>query len=267
MTSPDEAHHELVGGVLVEVARAPDLLDPPVVHHHDLLGDLHRLLLVVGDEDRRHVDLVVEPPQPGAQLLADGRVERAERLVEQQHLGLDGERAGERHALALAARELRRGSDRRKPSRWTSSSSSFDAGVDLGLRTLADLEAEGDVLAHGHVLEGRVVLEDEADAALARGRGGRVRRRRSGRARRRAARGPAMTRRSVDLPLPLGPSSAVSSPSGTVERHVLERGEVAEVLGNVLDDDAHQLVPSLGLIRFITSSVAIARIARTTEAA
>ena len=36
------------------------------------------------------------------------RVERAERLVEQQHLGLDRQRAGERHALALAARELRR---------------------------------------------------------------------------------------------------------------------------------------------------------------
>ena len=43
-----------------------------------------------------------------AQLLADARVERAERLVEQQHLGLDGERPGERHALPLAARELRR---------------------------------------------------------------------------------------------------------------------------------------------------------------
>ena len=43
-----------------------------------------------------------------AQLLAHARVERAERLVEQQHLRLDRERAGERHALALAAGELRR---------------------------------------------------------------------------------------------------------------------------------------------------------------
>ena len=103
---PDEAHHELVGGLLVEVARAADLLDAPVVHEHDLVGDLHRLLLVVRDEDRRHVHLVVQPPQPGAQLLAHAGVERAERLVEEQHVRLDGERAGERHALALAAGEL-----------------------------------------------------------------------------------------------------------------------------------------------------------------
>ena len=52
--------------------------------------------------------LLVQAPQPDAQLLAHGRVESAERLVEQQDAGLDGERAGERHALALAARELRR---------------------------------------------------------------------------------------------------------------------------------------------------------------
>ena len=105
---PDEAHDELVGRVLVEVARLADLLDPALVHEHDAVGDLHRLLLVVRDEDRRHVDLVVEAPQPGSQLLADAGVERAEGLVEQQHLRLDGERARERHALALAARELRR---------------------------------------------------------------------------------------------------------------------------------------------------------------
>ena len=102
----DEAHHELVGRLLVQLARRPDLLDLAVAHHDDLLGDVHRLLLVVGDEDRRHVHLVVEAPQPDAQILAHPGVERAERLVEQQHLGLDGERPRQRHALALAAREL-----------------------------------------------------------------------------------------------------------------------------------------------------------------
>ena len=104
----DEAHHELRRRVLVEVHRRPGLLDAALVHDHDLLGDVHRLLLVVGDEDRRHVDLVVEAAQPVAQLLADLRVERAEGLVEQQHLRLDRERPGQRHALALPARELRR---------------------------------------------------------------------------------------------------------------------------------------------------------------
>ena len=99
----DEAHDELALRMLVELARRAGLLDLALVHDHDLLGDLHRLLLVVGDEDRRHVDLVVEAAQPRAELLADLRVERAERLVEEQHLRLDRERPGERHALALAA--------------------------------------------------------------------------------------------------------------------------------------------------------------------
>jgi hypothetical protein len=62
----------------------------------------------VGDEDRRDVDLVVQAAQPHPQLLAHLGVEGAERFVEQQHLGFDGERAGKGHALALAAGKLRR---------------------------------------------------------------------------------------------------------------------------------------------------------------
>ena len=102
----DERHHELVGRAVVDVLRRRGLLHAALVDDHDLLGDLQRLLLIVRDEDRRHVHLVVEAAQPGAQLLAHAGVERAERLVEQQHVRLDGERAGERHALALAAGEL-----------------------------------------------------------------------------------------------------------------------------------------------------------------
>ena len=44
--------------------------------------------------------------QPATQVLPDLGVERAERLVEQEDARLDRERAGERHALPLAAREL-----------------------------------------------------------------------------------------------------------------------------------------------------------------
>ena len=49
-----------------------------------------------------------EAQQLEVEALAGQRVERAERLVEQQHLGLEGERAGERDALARAARQLGR---------------------------------------------------------------------------------------------------------------------------------------------------------------
>jgi hypothetical protein len=54
------------------------------------------------------VQFVVQPAQPAAQFLAHLGVERAERLVEQQHARFDRQRARQCDALALAARQLRR---------------------------------------------------------------------------------------------------------------------------------------------------------------
>ena len=59
----------------------------------------------MGDEDGGHVDDVVEAGQPLAKLGAYPGVERAERLVEQQHVRLGCERASEAHPLALSSRE------------------------------------------------------------------------------------------------------------------------------------------------------------------
>ena len=114
--------------VLVQLLGRAHLLDPPAVEHHDLVGDLEGLLLVVGDEQARDVDLVVEPAEPGAQLLADLGVEGAERLVEEQHLGPGGQGprqappagAGRRRAATDIARHIRRaapGPAARRPGR------------------------------------------------------------------------------------------------------------------------------------------------------
>ena len=78
-----------------------------------LVGELERLLLVVGDEHAGQAEAPVQVAQPAPQVLPDLGVERAERLVEQQDARLDRERAGERHPLALAARELVRIAARR----------------------------------------------------------------------------------------------------------------------------------------------------------
>ena len=51
--------------------------------------------------------MILEPPLQGAELVAhlraQPRIEVAERLVEQQHLGLEHQGAGDRHPLLLAA--------------------------------------------------------------------------------------------------------------------------------------------------------------------
>src|SRR5215208_7792118 len=135
--------------------------------------------------------------------------------------------------------------------------------LDLVLRALADLEPVGDVVAHRHVLERGVVLEHETDAALAGGRcgqigaieddGARVGLLEAGddaQQRRLAAARRAEERR--------------QRAARYLERHILERDEVAEVLRDVLNDDSHY--ESSFLKMFIASRVPSAIIASTIEA-
>src|SRR5206468_6687842 len=100
------------------------------------------------------------------ELLAHARVEGAERLVEEEHLRLCGERAGERDALALAAGELR-GEGAREALELDQAKELADPLADARRGPAADTHREGDVVEDGHLPEERVVLEDEADVPLA----------------------------------------------------------------------------------------------------
>jgi len=62
--------------------------------------------LVVRDEERRQARLVVQPQKPLAEFEPHTRVERAERLVEEQDAGAHGKRARQRDALPLPSRQL-----------------------------------------------------------------------------------------------------------------------------------------------------------------
>ena len=66
---------------------------------------------------------------------------------------------------------------------------------------------------------------------------------------------PAITRSSVDLPLPLGPSRAVSEPSGTSIETSSRATKSPNCFRVLLNDDAHQDA-SFRLNEFIASSVA-----------
>ena len=81
----------------------------------------------MGHVDERDPDLALDPLQLDLQALAQLQVERAERLVEQQHRGPVDERAGERDALLLAARELAPACASPRAARPTRSSSSARA--------------------------------------------------------------------------------------------------------------------------------------------
>src|SRR5881396_2634202 len=106
--------------------------------------------------------------EPAPELLAHTGIERSEWLVEQQHPGSRRERARQRHALALTARELI-GIEIAEGAELDQLEEVLHTALDLRLRLLADRETETDVVAHRHVAEQRVVLEDEPDAALLHG--------------------------------------------------------------------------------------------------
>src|SRR5688572_4870467 len=75
-------------------------------HHVHGVGEKHRFAKVVCDEHHRHLARRLQVAQRLPQLFAGKRVERPERLVEEQDLGLVNERAADRGALLHAAREL-----------------------------------------------------------------------------------------------------------------------------------------------------------------
>ena len=158
---------------LVELGRRADLLDPALVHHGDPVGHRHRLFLVVRDVDEGDVDLGLDALQLQLHLLAQLQVERAQRLVQQQHARMVDQGAGERDALRLAARQLRRLA-LLEALQLDQLEHLGNALGDLGLRHLALAQPERHVVLDRHVREQRVVLEDRVDLALVRREAGHV---------------------------------------------------------------------------------------------
>ncbi len=102
----DEAGHELVHRVVVQLLGLADLLELGFAHDRDPLAHRHRLDLVVGDVDHGDAEALVEPGDLGARLDAELGVEVGERLVHQEDRRLANDRPAQGDALALAAREL-----------------------------------------------------------------------------------------------------------------------------------------------------------------
>ena len=215
----------------------------PCLHDHDRLGQLQRLLLVVGHQQARHAQLAVQVVQPPPELLADARVQRAERLVQQQDLRAGRQRAGKRDPLALPTRKLV-GVAVGERGQLDQLQQLVHPRALVGLRRVAHPEPERDVLPDGHVPEQRVVLEHEPE--------------------------PPLLRRLVRVLLAVDPDAAavgLFEPGDHPQHRALARaarpeqrrdvavvrleadvvhgGERAEALGQVLDDDAAAHVSSL----------------------
>ena len=93
-------------------------------------------------------------------------VQVRERLVEQQHLRVHHQRAGQRHPLLLAAAQLvRRALLQPGQAEKAAASRRHAAARSASRATPASLRPYADVLGDAHVREQRVVLEDHRRAA------------------------------------------------------------------------------------------------------
>ena len=196
-----------------------------VVHHHDAVGHRERLLLVVGDEDGGDAQALLQAADLAAQAHAHARVERGERLVEQQQPGRGGERARDRDALLLAAGELARDISARCRAGRRAPAAPSRAPRASRLRHAAVDQPVGDVVG------------DASGWGTARRTGTRCRSRASSAAAREMSRpactmrpavctsSPAMMRSSVVLPQPEGPRKQTSSPGCTARLTSLQRDE------------------------------------------
>jgi len=80
----------------------------PLCNQDDVVGHRQRLGLVVGDENRGDPQRPLDALELATHLLAQVRIQGRQRLIEQQDVGLDDDRPGNRDALLLAAGQLPR---------------------------------------------------------------------------------------------------------------------------------------------------------------
>ncbi len=117
------------------------------------------------DVDERDPDLVLDSLQLELHVLAELQIERAERLVEQEHAWVIHECPRERDPLLLTPRELLRPPRCKSREPDELEDLAHPAGA-LALCNALALEPERDVVLDRHVRKERVALEDGVDVAL-----------------------------------------------------------------------------------------------------
>ena len=136
-----------------------------------MVAHLDGLVDVVGDEDDRLADLLLEAQELVLQPLAVDRVDRSERLVHQHQRRVDRQRPCHADALALAARELGgKAVARLVRVEADQLEQLVDARADPGLVPAQQARDGGDVVGHAQVREEADLLDGVADVAPQLGR-------------------------------------------------------------------------------------------------
>ena len=103
----DKLRHEQVDGFGIDLFRGADLLQPPLMHHHDAVSQRHRLDLIVRHIDRGRALLDMQPLQLHPHFLTQLGVKAANRLIHQHRLGVAHQSPADGHPLQITARQSR----------------------------------------------------------------------------------------------------------------------------------------------------------------
>ena len=178
-TVPVELRHRTQQADGVRMFRQPQqagdiglLDDAAAVHHRDLVGEFRHHAEVVGDQQDRHAGLLAQLAQQVQDLRLNGDIEGSRRLVGDQEARVAGQRHGDHHPLAHAARQAVRivvepllgGGDMHA----TQQREGLPPGLGCGDLPVAD-DRLGDLVADGEggVERGHRLLEDHGDAVAA----------------------------------------------------------------------------------------------------
>ena len=104
----EKVHHKWRRWSVEHFLRCSRLFNLAVVHDDDAISDFEGFLLVVCHEHCCQMNLIMQLPQPLSQFLADFGIQGTKRFVQQKNSRLNREGPGQRHSLALTARQLGR---------------------------------------------------------------------------------------------------------------------------------------------------------------
>ena len=161
----EKFHDKSRGRPLVDRFRRTLLDDPSAIHYEHPVGQKHRLVLVVRDEDRRHADPRLDLLQFETHLVAPPGVEVGERLVKQQDFGIANERPSQGDPLLLATGE-QGGRAVMQAFETEALQDRHHLVADLCRRKPSPPQRKGNILEHIHMGPDRVRLEHHAHPSL-----------------------------------------------------------------------------------------------------
>ena len=89
--------------MFINLGRCSHLFDLALIEHRDPVAHRQRLFLVMRDEDKGDAHLLLDVLEFHLHLLAQFQIQRAQRLIQQQHFGMIDQGACQGYTLPLSA--------------------------------------------------------------------------------------------------------------------------------------------------------------------